>query len=233
MRSLELFADEFFSFFLLAFPFVGGIYVHPFSFIHSYRPTLTSYPTPHNTPQPTTPQQGWGIRTITLVDSGRVSFSNPVRQPLFEFEDCVDGGKPKAECAAARLKKIFPGVVSPLFLSFPFTLLLLSLSLSRLLGLLYSPCVIQNATGHTLSIPMPGHPIPPSASSIAQCKADVAKLEKLVDEHDAVFLLMDSRESRWLPTVLGSAKGKVRVWLLLALSFSSSNMASFASFRFY
>ena len=56
---------------------------------------------------------------------------------------------------------------------------------------------------------MPGHPIPPSAQSIAQCKADVAKLEKLVDEHDAVFLLMDSRESRWLPTVLGSAKGKV------------------------
>jgi ubiquitin-like modifier-activating enzyme ATG7 len=57
------------------------------------------------------PCQGWGIRKITLVDSGRVSFSNPVRQPLFEFEDCVDGGKPKAEAAAARLRKIFPGVV--------------------------------------------------------------------------------------------------------------------------
>lgn len=118
----------------------------------------------------------------------------------------MDGGKPKAECAAARLKKIFPGVVS----SFRFHFLPLSLSISRTLGLLYSPCVIQNATGHTLSIPMPGHPIPPSGPSIAQCKADVAKLEKLVDEHDAVFLLMDSRESRWLPTVLGSAKGKVR-----------------------
>jgi ubiquitin-like modifier-activating enzyme ATG7 len=54
--------------------------------------------------------QGWGVRTITLVDSSHVSFSNPVRQPLFEFEDCLDGGKPKAECAAARLKKIYPGV---------------------------------------------------------------------------------------------------------------------------
>lgn len=49
--------------------------------------------------------------------------------------------------------------------------------------------------------------MPPA--SVEQTKADVAKLEKLMDEHDAVFLLMDSRESRWLPTVLGSAKGKV------------------------
>ena len=57
--------------------------------------------------------QGWGVRNITLVDSARVSFSNPVRQPLFEFEDCLDGGKVKAVCAADRLKKIFPGVVSP------------------------------------------------------------------------------------------------------------------------
>ena len=56
--------------------------------------------------------QGWGVRTITLVDSARVSFSNPVRQPLFDFEDCLNGGKPKAACAAEKLKKIFPGVVS-------------------------------------------------------------------------------------------------------------------------
>jgi ubiquitin-like modifier-activating enzyme ATG7 len=54
---------------------------------------------------------------------------------------------------------------------------------------------------------MPGHPIP--SGSLEQTKQDVAKLEKLVEEHDAVYLLMDSRESRWLPTVLGAAKGKV------------------------
>ena len=56
---------------------------------------------------------------------------------------------------------------------------------------------------------MPGHPIPPTAASLAEAKAAVQKLEQLFDEHDAVFLLMDSRESRWLPTVLGAAKGKV------------------------
>ncbi|KAG8932462.1 Autophagy protein 7 [Tulasnella sp. 418] len=116
---------------------------------------------------------GWGVRKISFIDSAHVSFSNPVRQPLFEFEDCLDGGKPKAACAAERLQKIFPGV---------------------------------NATGYKLSIPMPGHPIPPP--NIEQTKEDVAQLEKLIDEHDVIFLLMDSRESRWLPTVIGASKGK-------------------------
>ena len=55
---------------------------------------------------------------------------------------------------------------------------------------------------------MPGHPIPPSSTE--QAVQDINTLERLFDEHDAVFLLMDSRESRWLPTVLGAAKGKVR-----------------------
>jgi len=106
---------------------------------------------------------------------------------LFEFNDCLDGGKPKAEAAAASLKRIFPGV---------------------------------NATGHTLSIPMPGHPVPPTpASLVEQTRADVAKLDALIDDHDVVFLLMDSRESRWLPTLLGKAKNKIV--LNAALGFDS------------
>ena len=40
---------------------------------------------------------------------------------------------------------------------------------------------------------------------------DVEQLEALFDTHDAVFMLIDSRESRRLPTVLGAAKGKVRL----------------------
>lgn len=54
---------------------------------------------------------------------------------------------------------------------------------------------------------MPGHPVPKGTE--VSVKKDVEALEQLFDEHDAIFLLMDSRESRWLPTVLGAAKGKV------------------------
>lgn len=62
-------------------------------------------------PQSPVSVQGWGVRHITFVDNAKISYSNPVRQPLYEFEDCLAGGKPKALAAADRLQKIFPGVV--------------------------------------------------------------------------------------------------------------------------
>ncbi|CAG8519675.1 3466_t:CDS:10 [Gigaspora rosea] len=115
---------------------------------------------------------GWGVRHITFVDNARVSFSNPVRQSLFFFEDCLEGGKPKARAAAENLKKIHPSAVSE---------------------------------GHEISIPMPGHHV----TSESQVKADVEKLTQLFESHDVIFLLMDSRESRWLPTLLGASMRKL------------------------
>ncbi|KAK8961103.1 Ubiquitin-like modifier-activating enzyme atg7 [Platanthera guangdongensis] len=52
----------------------------------------------------------WGVRRITFLDSGRVSMSNPVRQSLYTFEDCLNGGELKAVAAAKSLKRIFPAV---------------------------------------------------------------------------------------------------------------------------
>lgn len=39
---------------------------------------------------------GWGIKNVTFIDYSTVSYSNPVRQTLYEFEDTIGGGKPKA-----------------------------------------------------------------------------------------------------------------------------------------
>lgn len=56
--------------------------------------------------------QGWGVRHLTLVDNGKVSYSNPVRQNLFTFKDCQNGGRHKAVAAAEALREIFPKMVS-------------------------------------------------------------------------------------------------------------------------
>jgi len=115
---------------------------------------------------------GWGVRKITFVDNGRVSYSNPVRQPLFDFKDCLDGGVYKADRAAAALKEIYPGVES---------------------------------SGHVMSVPMLGHPVMDEKKT----QEEFETLKTLIDEHDAIFLLMDTRESRWLPTLMGKASGKI------------------------
>ena len=44
---------------------------------------------------------------------------------------------------------------------------------------------------------------------IDQVKNDIEKLKQLIDNHEVVFLLMDTRESRWLPTLLAAVNNKV------------------------
>ncbi|KAH6675596.1 autophagy-related protein-like protein 7 [Halenospora varia] len=114
----------------------------------------------------------WGVRKITFIDNANVSFSNPVRQPLFDHKDCLEGGAKKAYRAAEALQEIYPNV---------------------------------DSTGHVMSVPMLGHPIEDEANT----RLDFETLQKLIEDHDVVFLLMDTRESRWLPTVMGKAAGKI------------------------
>ncbi|XP_024000237.2 ubiquitin-like modifier-activating enzyme ATG7, partial [Salvelinus sp. IW2-2015] len=70
--------------------------------------------------------------------------------------------------------------------------------------------LLKNAEGHVMSIPMPGHPVNFSEATMSQARQDVEHLEKLISQHDVVFLLMDTRESRWLPTVIAASNRKVR-----------------------
>ncbi|EKX47763.1 hypothetical protein GUITHDRAFT_86202 [Guillardia theta CCMP2712] len=117
----------------------------------------------------------WGFRKITFVDYGKVSYSNPTRQWLFEFEDCLSLSRSDVslQAAADRLSRIVPNM---------------------------------EAEGFELSIPMPGHPVAEELQG--KVLADVAKLADLIQHADLIFLLTDTRESRWLPTLLCACKSK-------------------------
>ncbi|KAJ1502277.1 Autophagy protein 7 [Coelomomyces lativittatus] len=114
----------------------------------------------------------WGVHTISLVDYGKVSYSNPVRQPLYVFEDCLGGGISKSKAASKRLKEIYPNVI---------------------------------VNGYDITIPMPGHPILEEKTFVET----MSLLEHLFKEHDVIFILLDSREGRWLPTLLGTIGDKI------------------------
>ena len=126
---------------------------------------------------------GWGIRHITFVDNGRVSYSNPARQSLFEFSD-AENKEFKAIAAAKAVCRIFPGMTS---------------------------------SGHVLTIAMPGHPVDSREEETA--RRDFLLLLDLITQHDVVYVLTDSREARWLPSVLCAATNKLLI--NCALGFSS------------
>lgn len=121
---------------------------------------------------------------MTFVDSGRVSYSNPVRQCLFTFEDSRADDNFKAQVAAKRLTEVYPKV---------------------------------EAQSVVMSIPMPGHTV--TEGQYQQLFEDTEKLDALVRDHDVIFLLLDSREARWLPTVLANVHKKL--CLTIALGFDT------------
>lgn len=111
---------------------------------------------------------GWGVRDITLVDNGRVSYSNPARQCLFEFED-AEARSFKAVAAAARLRKIFPNVHSEgVVLSIPMP-------------------------GHPLNLT----PQTTGEGQLSEDEVQYCRLDELIRSHDVCFALTDSREARY------------------------------------
>ncbi|XP_013183653.2 ubiquitin-like modifier-activating enzyme ATG7 [Amyelois transitella] len=116
----------------------------------------------------------WGFRHISFVDNGKVSYSNPTRQVLYTFQDCLNGGRRKAEAAADNLRNILPTAITK---------------------------------GLPLHIPMPGHPV--GESLMEETISNVKTLAEAIAEHDVIFLLLDTREARWLPTLIAAHFGKI------------------------
>jgi len=107
---------------------------------------------------------GWGVRCVTFVDSGKVSFSNPVRQSLFTHNDASES-RSKAKAAREAVEAIMPDA---------------------------------EAQDVEMEVPMPGHP----HQSPETLRKAIRRLAELVAAHDVVCMLTDSRESRWLPSLL-------------------------------
>lgn len=73
------------------------------------------------------------------------------------------------------------------------------------------------AEGIVMAIPMPGHPV--NNQEQDSVLHDCRRLHDLIDAHDSVFLLTDTRESRWLPTLLCANTNKITI--TAALGFDS------------
>jgi ubiquitin-like modifier-activating enzyme ATG7 len=66
---------------------------------------------------------------------------------------------------------------------------------------------------------MPGHSVGNNQEAIEELRKDIDELEGLIKDHDTIFLLTDSRESRWLPTVMAAVHNKI--CLTIALGFET------------
>ena len=77
---------------------------------------------------------------------------------------------------------------------------------------------LAETKGIKLRIPMPGHSLS-TEESLKETLEDATILDELVKEHDVVFNITDSRESRWLPTVLSNIHRKI--CMTVALGFET------------
>lgn len=142
---------------------------------------------------------GWGFRRLTFVDSGHISPSNPTRQSLYNFSDVskthfnkIAGNNSTDTISGEKKKKAL-------------------VAAARIMEI--DPNV--EASGVVLVIPSPGHLF----DDLEDTQKSIEILMKAVKEADVVFNLTDSRESRWLPTVLGATYGKIVI--TIALGFDS------------
>ncbi|XP_075229158.1 autophagy-related 7 [Lycorma delicatula] len=70
-----------------------------------------------------------------------------------------------------------------------------------------------NAVGVVMDIPMPGHITSDKGTSsvLSDDQLESDYIAELIQKHDVIFLLTDSRESRWLPTMLAASMKKLAI----------------------
>jgi hypothetical protein len=83
---------------------------------------------------------------------------------------------------------------------------------AHLQAMISDPALLVDA--HDFSIPMPGHAHDDMESDM-KLTEDVETLSRLVQACDVMFLVTDSRESRWLPAILGRWHHKTVVTVAL------------------
>uniref|UniRef100_A0A915DZ13 THIF-type NAD/FAD binding fold domain-containing protein n=1 Tax=Ditylenchus dipsaci TaxID=166011 RepID=A0A915DZ13_9BILA len=76
---------------------------------------------------------------------------------------------------------------------------------------------LVDANGIDMKIPMPGHPY--SDKEKSEVEKSCQQLDQLIQANDVIFLVMDSRESRWLPTLMAAVHNKLAI--TVALGFDS------------
>eukprot|EP00922_Rhytidocystis_sp_ex-Travisia-forbesii_P053248 GHVS01078962.1.p1 GENE.GHVS01078962.1~~GHVS01078962.1.p1 ORF type:complete len:1001 (-),score=169.82 GHVS01078962.1:490-3492(-) len=136
---------------------------------------------------------GWGVRNITFVDSGRVAMSNPVRQHLYTHQDAASQG------GSGRLKAVA--------------------ARDRLLEIRPD----ANCQAVCLDIPMPGHARYAADQDSTSLEKSLMELDSLIGSHDIVLLLTDSRESRWLPSLLVNHRNRLSANVVPSSSSSCSS----------
>jgi len=136
---------------------------------------------------------------------------HPARQCLYTFDDCVNR-QYKAIAVASRLKQIYPDVQSNGYvMSIPMP----GHSLHNINGLLKYD--LMNRSSNSSSSRSSSSSSRSSSSSIDRSDEsnqdinDFYHLEDLIKSHDVCFTLTDSREARWLPTMLCTKYNKVLI----------------------
>ena len=85
--------------------------------------------------------------------------------------------------------------------------------------------------GRYLSVPMPGHPI--FSTELESVEQDILQLIHYIQTRDIIFLLTDTRESRWLPCLLGKVYHKTIITIGLGVDSFLVNVSKPGSTCFF